>query len=319
MAKKLASGNRNLLTMVSKEANHAILSRVNTNRTQELEVLRLLVSTRNVEELKRRNEEGFWEHAKILSKVEYQILNRNFKNALRETFKLESQKEIKDKIKSILLASGCTKKDETEYLLSIMKNGGIEPPERFLRFGNYLKSIYIIGIIAQTICNDSKEYPKIIRKLSKIQSKDKSVMNFAPLVLCIGQLFNSTRQRLIEIADYFLAKTRRLLGLDNEIKDADDIVEFVLPLLYQAVLIQDADIRDTLHEFWKSKSREERNSISLFLFLADESAIENLPDFMRISDIDVQNLRLRLNSMPREILRNLKRYFKQQKKKLETP
>ena len=109
-AKRLASGNRNLMAMVSKEANNAILSRVNTNRTQELEVLRLLVSTRNVEEIKRRNEEGFWNHAKILSKVEYHILNRDFINALRETFDLESEKEIKDKIKSILLASGCTKR-----------------------------------------------------------------------------------------------------------------------------------------------------------------------------------------------------------------
>ena len=314
-AKRLASGNRNLMAMVSKEANHAILSRVNTNRTQELEVLRLLVSTRNVEELKRRNEEEFWNHAKILSKVEYHILNRDFINALRETFDLESEKEIKDKIKSILLASGCTKKDETEYLLSIMKNGGIEPPERFLRFGNYLKSIYIIGIIAQTICNDSKEYPKIIRKLSKIESKDKSVMNFAIHWSCVlvNYLIRHDKDSL-KIADYFLAKTRRLLGLDNEIKHADDIVEFVLPLLYQPVLIQDADIRDTLHEFWKSKSREERSSICLFLFLADESAIENLPDFMRISEIDVQNFRHRLNSMPREILRNLRKYFKQQKK-----
>ena len=316
-AKRLASGNRNLMAMVSKEVNNAILSRVNTNRTQELEVLRLLVSTRNVEEIKRRNEEGFWNHAEILSKVEYHILNRNFINALRETFDLESEKEIKDKIKSILLATGCTKRDETEYLLSIMKNGGIEAPERFLRFGNYLKSIYIFGIIAQTISQDSKEYPNIIRKLSKIQSKDKSVMNFAIHWSCVlvNYLIRHDKESL-KIEDYFLAKTRRLLGLDNGIRDPDDIVDFVLPLLYQKVLIQNADIQDTLQEFWKSKSGEERSHINLFLYMADESAIENLPNFMSISDRDIQRMRFELDNMPRELLRNFRKYFKQQRKEI---
>ena len=316
-AKKLASGNQKMMAMVLEESNNAILSRVNTSRTQEIEVLRLLVSTRNVEGLRKRNGNQFWEHVETLATVELHILNQEFIEALRETFNLDSEKEIKNKIKSILVASGCSRKDESEYLLSMMKKGDIEPPERFLKFGNYLKSIYMIGIIAQTICNDSKEYPKIIRKLSKIQSKDKSVMNFAIHWSCIlvNYLIRHDKESL-KIADYFLTKTRRLLGLDSEIKDGDDIVEFVLPLLYQEVLLQDADILDTLHEFWKSKSREERSSINFFLYLADESAIENLPSFMRISDIDLQKFRLSSNRMPKEILRDLKKFFKQQKKEI---
>ena len=142
-------------------------------------------------------------------------------------------------------------------------------------------------------------------------------MNFAIHWSCVlvNYLIRHDKETL-NIEDYFLAKTRRLLGLDNEIRDPDDIVEFVLPLLYQKVLIQNADIQDTLQEFWKSKSREERNGINLFLYMADESAIENLPNFMSITDIDIQRYRFELDSMPREILRNFRKYFKQQRKEI---
>ena len=316
-AKRLASGNRKMMAMVLEESNNAILSRVNKNKTQELEVLRLLVSTRNVEVLRKRNGNGFWNDVETLAKVELHILDQEFIQALSETFNLESEKEIKEKIKSILVASGCSKKDETEYLLSMMEEGEIEPPERFLRLGNYLKSIYMIGIIAQTICNDSKEYPKIIRKLSKIQSKDKSVMNLAIHWSCVlvNFLIQHDKESL-QLTDYYLANTRRLLGLDNKIKDID-IVEFILPLLYQRILLQDDDILEVLSGFWKSKSSKEHNMLKFLLYIADESAIENLPSFMRISESDISDFRYILDATPKEVRKDQKRYFKEKKRDIK--
>ena len=59
--------------------------------------------------------------------------------------------------------------------------------------------------------------------------------------------------KVLKLTDYYLANTRRLLGLDNKIKDID-IVEFILPLLYHKILLQEDDIQEVLSGFWKSKS-----------------------------------------------------------------
>ena len=77
-AKSLAGGNRKMMEMVMEESNNAILSRVNKNRTQEIEVLKATRQYSQRGGSQKRNGNGFWTYVETLAMVELHILDKDF-------------------------------------------------------------------------------------------------------------------------------------------------------------------------------------------------------------------------------------------------
>ena len=81
-ARSLAVGDSSLMNYVKEKGQIAILERVNSNSNQEKEVLKILIKTNDLKELKKRNERKKWKFILQEAIVQEHIMEQSYARAI---------------------------------------------------------------------------------------------------------------------------------------------------------------------------------------------------------------------------------------------
>lgn len=275
-AKSLASGNTELLAKVRKKAQSKILDRINSSETQEREVLRLLIKTNNIQELKKRNGNGKWKFIENEATAQLYILQKNYPRAIQSTFDLENSRIQQKLLTSI--GKNVHRRNEFLGLYEIISDNQIRIPETLTPKNEFFAKVIAIWIIAESTKIDSKDFHQLRKRMYDLLGTHKQLSVFCiqwSIVLMNFQIRNQTKEITVE-QKFELEILINLHETDKRMA-SDLMLNYAL---HQEVRTPDNDAN--LQIIWNRLSPQDRGNFHVSLALGSPDSLIGLPNYLEI-------------------------------------
>ena len=316
-AKELAKNDKNLTDLIAKEVQSKTLLRVNTSRTQELEVLTLLKNTKNQTELRKRVEDNSWKFIANEATIELKIIENDLPKALTHTIELESPK-VRDSYLRKICKSG-KNKNEMLNLYHLLKSARITIDVEIETAEPYTLTCMSVSLVAEAAWRDLTEIPKLIAKLERIIDRSGKLVSFAAR-WSYALLNYLIRQEDGSVSDelYYSFMLRQALHT-REMRFGGRITPLFL-IMFKPKLLENDMISSLVSDLAKKLKPEDRSGLWIYMIFGENGKYlpSKRPKFTARWQDEIDNLRVLINEntppgLEKESIQQIKMFQKRAK------
>jgi hypothetical protein len=306
-ARSLAVGDSSLMNYVKEKGQIAILERVNSNSNQEKEVLKILIKTNDLKELKKRNKRKEWRFIPQEAIVQEHIMEKNYARAINSVFDIDSELVKEKFLKSI--GKEVNRRNERIGIFKILSSSKATVKIKLAPSNQFFASIIAIGIIAESTKIDSKEFQNLRTRMYSLIGNHNQLDLFClhwSAILMNFQIRNGSK----EVSASEKYELEVLIAQHEKNKQLNlELVGF-----YAAFpKLRSPDNDRNVRVLWNKLSAEEKQDMHINLAMSLQDKVDLMPKFMEITretELILEAFRRRNPQVSTQMKREGKKIFK---------